>query len=92
MWFWFSFADSDLPKESQFLGCAVIEAQDFGSAVVTTWLLGCNPGGEVKALQIPNELMPGIPLTDRNRLLTRADAARLDERMFRSSKSAEWGK
>jgi hypothetical protein len=82
MWFWFSFADGTLPEGSQFLGCAVVEAPDFHSAVMTTWILGCNPGGEVKAQEIPDQLMPAIPLSDRNRLLTRVDAARLDERMM----------
>ncbi len=47
---WLSFADPKLPTGSQFLGCAVVEALDFGAAVQAAHQHKCNPGGECQGL------------------------------------------
>lgn len=57
MLWWLSFADSRLPKNRQFLGAAVVEAPSFLEAVLKAYKLKINPGGEVKAVEIPPEKM-----------------------------------
>jgi hypothetical protein len=44
--FWMSFCDPELPKGSQFLGVAIVEAEAERTAIATAWDNDCNPGGE----------------------------------------------
>lgn len=46
--FWMSFAD-----EHSFRGACIVEAPTFEEAIRSAWKNGCNPGGEVRALEIP---------------------------------------
>jgi hypothetical protein len=71
-WWWLSFADSTLPKGSQFLGVAIVEASGMTSAVLEAHRRGINHGGAVKCIQIPPEHVPSPEY--RNRLLTREEA------------------
>lgn len=54
-YWWLSFADPNLPKGSQFLGVAIVEASDFMMAVMQANLLDINPGGEVQGSPVPPE-------------------------------------
>lgn len=83
-WYYLSFADSERPKGTQFLGaCIVGPAEDFIAAVKLAHALGCNPGGEVLGHEVPAETALRVPLGDRRRLLTREEiealGAYLDE-------------
>lgn len=74
-WWWLSFTDADLPEGSQFLGVAVVEARGLAWAITVAHGLGINPGGDVMAIEIPDEHVP--PESFRNRLLDRAEAESL---------------
>lgn len=50
---WLSFADPDLPTDSQFLGALVIPAAGYMLALSLASLLGLNPGGEVQGRAHP---------------------------------------
>lgn len=81
--FWFlSFADGRRPKGTQFLGGAIVEAQDFMAAIKKTHALGINPGGEVQGTgpsitvdSVGEELNKKYS----NRLLTREECVEWDE-------------
>jgi hypothetical protein len=47
---WLSFAGEEGHR-----GCAIVHALDFGQAVHTAHVLGINPGGEVKGVEMPEE-------------------------------------
>jgi hypothetical protein len=70
-WHWLSFADPDLPKGTQFLGVAIVQAGSFLGALSDCNQRGINPGGEVNGVEIPPEHVPPEHL--RNRLLSMAD-------------------
>ena len=73
MIFWLSFCDRDRPKGKQFLGVALVEANNLPDAITATWERGCNPGGEVLSLEVPeteaSRVRPYL-----NRLLSKAEA------------------
>jgi len=71
MLWYFSFADGSRPKGSQFLGVAVVEAPDEVSAARETWRQGCNPGGGVVFVEIPEDFQ--IPPEAVNKLLSEAE-------------------
>lgn len=60
MKYWFSFADSALPKGQQFLGACMLEVQTLPddkdtvrAAVNKSHSLGINPGGEIQVVELP---------------------------------------
>lgn len=82
-YWWLSFADSSLPKGSQFLGaCIVGPADDLARAAKLAWWVGINPGGEVMGKPIADETFVGIPVDWTARLLTRDECDELDEIML----------
>lgn len=48
MLYWCSFADPTLPKGKQFLGATIIDAVNDALVAPTLWVMGRNPGGEIK--------------------------------------------
>jgi hypothetical protein len=72
--FWLSFADPGRPKGTQFLGVAIVNADDFLAAVRKAHALGINPGGEVQGFETP--LLPAAKYLDR--LLTKEEAEKAD--------------
>ena len=73
-WMWLSFADGSLPEGEQFLGVAIVEAGGVMEAAMVAKVHGINPGGEVKAIDIPPEHVPDEQY--RYRLMSREE---LDE-------------
>jgi hypothetical protein len=71
-WFWLSFCDGSLPAGQQFLGACLVKGRGIITAVREARKRGCNPGGDVKAVEIPSHLVP--PPKWANRLLTKAEA------------------
>jgi hypothetical protein len=67
-YFWLNFIDPDLPEESDFLGAAIVAADDFVEAVKHAHTMGCNPGGEVSGQSFECD---GIPAEFAGRLLDR---------------------
>lgn len=75
MRWWLSFADPELPAGQQFLGVAIVQAPDFVMAARVAKTYGCNPGGEVRGWEIPDDYDgPELPL---NRLLTKDEMTTL---------------
>lgn len=75
-WHWVSFADSNKPTGAQFLGVAIVRAMNVGHAAMVCWRHGCNPGGQVMAVPVPEEFGPPPPEWD-HKLIT--DKARINE-------------
>lgn len=69
---WLSFAD----ESRGFLGVAIVEGNGPASAMQNATELGINPGGGIMSFPVPGE---HVPAQYRNRLLTRAEAAEVDE-------------
>lgn len=61
-WWWFSFADPERPKGSQFLGVCLLTAADFVSALLKSKAFGINPGGEVMGFAIAPVDEEGVQL------------------------------
>jgi hypothetical protein len=84
-YYWLSFADGARPPGSQFLGVAIVPAEDFVRAVGITHLGGYNPGGEVAGYPYVNDptgdLGIEVPAEYVGRLLTKAEAEALDAKM-----------
>lgn len=76
-YFWLSFCNPKKPKGTQFLGACIVEAISFIQAVKVAHIIGCNPGGEVKGVPIPNNLK--IPSKWINTLLKYEECQQLDE-------------
>ena len=72
-WYWLSFADGSLPEGEQFLGVAIVPGSGVMSASMMAYELGCNPGGEVQAIEIPPEHVPDEQY--RMRLLSKEELA-----------------
>jgi hypothetical protein len=53
---WLSFCDPRRPSDSRFLGIVLVDAHSLGEALDATYRAGCNPGGEVAALDITPEM------------------------------------
>lgn len=78
---WLSFCDADRPKGEQFLGVAIVgPAGNIAEAAMQAHAHGCNPGGQVMGIELPDGPGDGygaiMERTPRNVLLSRAD---LDE-------------
>lgn len=57
-WWWMSFKDPGRPRGQRFLGVCVVRAEDLPGALRTSWLMKCNPGGEVATWVIPVDRLP----------------------------------
>jgi hypothetical protein len=78
---WLSFCDASRPEGTQFIGAAVVRGVSLDDAVRRAWAVGCNPGGEVMAFELPEEMgtewdaiFAGTPL---DTLMDRAALAKL---------------
>lgn len=81
-WWYFSFADADLPKGTQFLGAVFVRGCSLPDAITRSHVLGINPGGEVASIgPIPDETAQAIPARFRERLMSREDVAEFDAEM-----------
>lgn len=83
-WWWLSFADSDLPKGSQFLGACIVQGTQpkmgeprLSDPIPQAHLFSCNPGGEVQFHQIPDDRPPTEEWT--YRLLDRDECAEFNQ-------------
>jgi hypothetical protein len=81
-YWWLSFADGARPVGTQFLGCAIVPADDFITAVMATHAGGYNPGGEVQGAPYVTDC-PGVevPAEYVGRLLTKEEAIAVDQKM-----------
>jgi hypothetical protein len=86
---WLSFCDASKPKGQQFLGACLVsggdtgdERQDFQIAIQTAWKLGCNPGGEVESLRVPETVERQIQAKWLGRLLTRQECEEFDNEPY----------
>ena len=58
-WYYLSFA------EGQWLGCVTVEADDEIEAVRKSHRIGCNPGGSVLVVTVPEGFTPPASTVDR---------------------------
>jgi hypothetical protein len=87
-WFYLSFADGDRPKGQQWLGACHVEADNFVAAVTRSWEARCNPGGEVRGLELPVGVAPPEAFCDR--LMSRADLEEFDRAIGGRGAVAKW--
>lgn len=66
---WMSFCDPQKPKGKQFLGAAIVPGDDEFDMMTNSHRIGCNPGGEVKFVEIRHDLH--IKQEDIGRLMNR---------------------
>jgi len=78
-WWWLSFADSNLPKGTQFLGACLVRAHGMIEAIRVAHVLEINPGGEVQAVEATEDFNPPAEWTER--LLNRDECAAFDRAM-----------
>jgi hypothetical protein len=71
---WLSFADGARPAGEQFLGAAIVPGEDIIAAVQAAHAAGCNPGGEVCGLPIPQLLASRLEANQIGRLMQRDEA------------------
>jgi len=64
-WWWLSFVNDD----GEFLGVSIVRGGGVQEAAINARLIGCNPGGEVKAWPLINGATPEEQY--RNRLLSK---------------------
>lgn len=76
--YWMSFADARKEPGTQFLGVALVAADDMSCALREAWARGINPGGDVQAFELPLAVAEKIPPEYRNRLLSRDEAEALN--------------
>ncbi len=74
--FWMSFTDPQRPEGSQFLGVALVDASNIAEAMTISHTSGCNPGGEIAFVEIPEEDIPldmavAMKAAPRNTLMSR---------------------
>ena len=67
VWHYVSFADE------VFHGVVIIKAHGVGDAVSKCHRLNINPGGQVRAVPMPEEIIAQVPESHRNRLLSKED-------------------
>ena len=65
---WMSFCDPNKPKGEQFLGVVITKATGLMHAHQRAWMLGINPGGEIRAQPVA-----GVADEYHDRLLSRAE-------------------
>lgn len=93
-WYWMSFCDPDKPEGEQFLGVVIVDGGSehpsvgIHMAAVAAYATGCNPGGEVVAIQLPQWAVEHVVPAWSNRLLTRAEVAELDAALTRVAPEA----
>lgn len=78
--FWMSFCDAEKPDGSKFIGVALVEATSWQEALTVSHMTGCNPGGEIKFIEIEDEDIPPhmqgpMSVAPRNTLMNRDDLA-----------------
>jgi hypothetical protein len=78
---WLSFADPKRESGEQFLGAVISRAHSFPEAIQVAHVLGCNPGGECKGVEIPEEMGLKINKTHIERLLTIEECKEVDGMM-----------
>ena len=93
--FFLSFCDAGLPKGSQFLGGCIVEGGDTGDgridlalAIQAAWRQGCNPGGEVQATPVTEELRDVVQRGGWcGRLLSRSECEAMDAAVMKAGAS-----
>ena len=70
-WWYISFADDD-----GFRGVVIVQGQGFITALDRATRLGINPGGEVKGMQLADDVASKVPIETRERLLSKTDLER----------------
>lgn len=70
--YWMTFVDGSRPDSDKFLGACVVEAFSFEDALGTSHILGINPGGEVRIIEISDEHLPPL-LKYKDRLVGKAE-------------------
>jgi hypothetical protein len=78
---WLSFCDPHRPDGAQFLGACIVGGLDIATAAMSAHALGCNPGGEVMGVEMPEEFARHVGVAWCGRLLSKAEIARFDAEM-----------
>jgi hypothetical protein len=83
---WLSFCDTKKPAGEQFLGACIVNAHRLDEAIQVAHILGCNPGGEIMAHDIPD----GIRIDQKwmERLLSRPECEALGVELGKNEEAA----
>jgi hypothetical protein len=73
---WLSFVQRSLPPGQQCVGVAIVEAPTSRAAIARAWQTGCNPGGEVGFVPLPDDALDGVADIPRDVLMDRAELER----------------
>jgi hypothetical protein len=57
-WWWLSFCDPSQAEGQQFLGVALVPGDGMVMAALNAHARGCNPGGEVSGIELPEGRVP----------------------------------
>jgi hypothetical protein len=75
---WLSFADRERPSGAQNLGACLVDADSYFEAIREAHRKGCNPGGEVLALEIGRDLEKTARAFPMNQLMSRSEIDAID--------------
>lgn len=88
-WWWFSFCDTNKLEGSQFLGACIVPGDTFEQALVESYRLGINPGGEVQG-QGPCSYRRVFE-EYRGRLLSKTECAQLNKAVMAEDADGQSG-
>jgi hypothetical protein len=80
-YWWLSFCDPDLPRGQTFLGVCIVAGEGIGDAAREAHRLGCNPGGEVQGMPIPDYLNDHVAEYV-GKLMNREECDALDKKLL----------
>lgn len=69
-WHYLSFAED---RQDGFLGAVVIKAYGIADAILRCHNQSINPGGQVMAVEMPDDVVAQVPESHRNRLLSKKE-------------------
>jgi hypothetical protein len=75
--YFMSFVDFDKDQEQEFIGACIVRAKNSEDAPQEAWRRGCNPGGEMIGLLVPDDRLPDERWY--NRTLTREEVEDMGE-------------
>lgn len=74
-----SFVDHERPQGQKYLGSCVVDGEDLENATKNAWRIGCNPGGEILSVEVPEYLRIDKWM---NRLLTEQEVREMDKELI----------
>lgn len=94
--YWMSFCDPEKKPGTQFLGACIVDANysgdrraDSEASMRAAWHHGCNPGGEVQSMKLPDEMAALVPEQFKYVLMSKERCEQFDRLMARTKRGLE---